>query len=116
MDEYSGKSKLHWSLRLTISAIAGGVCFFMLDNADFVFRLWWRFCRKFSLTFSTSEDMLAVDILSGFVSLLIAVCLYQVITQHFGPGSAVNETRCRNCGYILRGITEPRCPECGERI
>jgi len=26
------------------------------------------------------------------------------------------ETRCRRCGYILRGITEPRCPECEERI
>jgi len=26
------------------------------------------------------------------------------------------QTRCRKCGYILRGITEPRCPECGERI
>jgi hypothetical protein len=26
------------------------------------------------------------------------------------------ETRCRRCGYILRGISEPRCPECGERI
>jgi hypothetical protein len=26
------------------------------------------------------------------------------------------ETRCRKCGYILRGITEPRCPECGEKI
>ncbi len=28
----------------------------------------------------------------------------------------VEETRCRVCGYILRGIPEPRCPECGERI
>ena len=26
------------------------------------------------------------------------------------------ETRCRKCQHILRGITEPRCPECGERI
>lgn len=26
------------------------------------------------------------------------------------------ETRCRKCGYILRGIREPRCPGCGERI
>ena len=26
------------------------------------------------------------------------------------------ENRCRRCGYILRGISEPRCPECGERI
>ena len=22
-------------------------------------------------------------------------------------------SRCRKCGYILRGLTEPRCPECG---
>ena len=27
-----------------------------------------------------------------------------------------DETRCRRCSYILRGLTEPRCPECGERI
>ncbi|UCG12348.1 MAG: hypothetical protein JSU72_17920 [Deltaproteobacteria bacterium] len=26
------------------------------------------------------------------------------------------ETRCRKCGYILKGIPEPRCSECGERI
>jgi hypothetical protein len=25
-------------------------------------------------------------------------------------------TYCGHCGYILKGITEPRCPECGERI
>lgn len=27
-----------------------------------------------------------------------------------------SETRCRRCQYILRGLSEPRCPECGERI
>ena len=27
-----------------------------------------------------------------------------------------HETRCRKCSYILRGLTEPRCPECGEGI
>ena len=26
------------------------------------------------------------------------------------------DCRCRKCGYILRGISEPRCPECGERV
>lgn len=26
------------------------------------------------------------------------------------------ETHCRACGYILRGLSEPRCSECGERI
>ena len=27
-----------------------------------------------------------------------------------------NETRCRKCGYILKGISEPKCSECGEQI
>lgn len=26
------------------------------------------------------------------------------------------QTRCRKCGHILRGLTEPRCPECGTPI
>ncbi len=26
------------------------------------------------------------------------------------------ETRCRRCGYILRGLREPRCSECGQEI
>jgi hypothetical protein len=25
-------------------------------------------------------------------------------------------TRCGWCGYILSGLREPRCPECGRRI
>ena len=32
------------------------------------------------------------------------------------PSNADDECRCRKCKYILRGITEPRGPECGERI
>lgn len=27
-----------------------------------------------------------------------------------------NHLRCLKCGYILKGLSEPRCPECGERI
>lgn len=26
------------------------------------------------------------------------------------------ETRCRKCRYILKGLSAPRCPECGEPI
>lgn len=33
-------------------------------------------------------------------------------TRQNGEG----ETRCRKCRYILRGISEPRCPECDEQI
>jgi len=26
------------------------------------------------------------------------------------------ELRCRKCSHILRGLSQPRCPECGEPI
>ncbi len=28
-------------------------------------------------------------------------------------GRLADAGRCRECGYLLRGLTEPRCPECG---
>ena len=54
-----------------------------------------------------------------FVSACGAATLgcYAFLTWRFGPARFKdNETRCRKCNYILRGITEPRCPECGEGI
>jgi hypothetical protein len=42
-----------------------------------------------------------------------AICVYARIQR---PTSGIRETLCRRCGYNLRGISEPRCPECGERI
>lgn len=49
--------------------------------------------------------------------LLIAFATYGLLTWRLGPRvPSDRETRCRQCGYILRGISQPRCPECGERI
>lgn len=33
-----------------------------------------------------------------------------------GWRSPDGSTRCGQCGYILKGLTEPRCPECGQQI
>ncbi len=33
-----------------------------------------------------------------------------------GRREADGYLHCLKCGYILKGISEPRCPECGERI
>jgi hypothetical protein len=50
-------------------------------------------------------------------SLVIAVLVYGLLTRFAGGcDKPACETRCRKCRYILRGITEPRCPECGEEI
>jgi len=47
---------------------------------------------------------------------VVAFGTFGILSRLFGPEAPDGETRCRKCGYILRGITEPRCPECGERI
>ncbi len=47
---------------------------------------------------------------------LLGFATYGVLTALWGRRPFDGETRCRKCGYILRGISEPRCSECGEPI
>ncbi len=44
---------------------------------------------------------------------IVATVLAHVLTPRETKGG---HTRCGKCGYILKGLTEPRCSECGERI
>ena len=56
-------------------------------------------------------------VFAGLPILLVALLTYGILRYLFTRRViADGETRCRKCEYILRGITEPRCPECGERI
>lgn len=63
-----------------------------------------------------------INMVAGVVSLfllpqILVMFVYGLLTRrYYLARCADGETRCRKCGYILRGITEPRCPECGERI
>jgi len=54
--------------------------------------------------------------LIGAILFVLCVVVYVVNYVETYKADRYDETRCRKCGYILRGITEPRCPECGERI
>lgn len=53
--------------------------------------------------------------LSCAITLSVAACLGWVLLW-LSESRGDDETRCRKCRHILRGISEPRCPECGERI
>ena len=48
-------------------------------------------------------------------TLLVTLAAFGLLT-HFAGTPRAHETRCRKCNYILRGLTEPRCPEYGEAI
>jgi uncharacterized protein YbdZ (MbtH family) len=49
--------------------------------------------------------------------ILAALTTYGLLTSRFGvPAAGDGECHCRRCNHILRGLSEPRCPECGEAI
>ena len=67
--------------------------------------------------FAMPDDVAFVLAYSSITLLpiLLALGVYGGLTLWLSP-SDDGETHCRKCDYILRGISEPRCPECGERI
>lgn len=47
---------------------------------------------------------------------MVSLVAYVLLTHLYGQPSLDEQPRCRVCGYLLRGISKPRCPECGECI
>ncbi|UCG16144.1 MAG: hypothetical protein JSV19_12700 [Phycisphaerales bacterium] len=100
---------MHWFWRAAIAVIVGFAGSLALSVATYAF------LTAFVAPPNTSF-LIGLSITRSIVPLIIAVCVYGLLTARYGPKAHDRETRCRECGYILRGITEPRCPECGERI
>jgi hypothetical protein len=101
---------MHWFWRATIAVVLGTVSCFALQGIYTLLN---------NLNGTTGIGLGEWVILFVFFLLpavVTAVASYGVLTHFFRPNVGPAETRCRKCGHILRGISEPRCPECGERI
>ena len=100
---------MHWFWRAVIAVGAGllcyGLCWLVMMG------IW-----KLPQNFRPLQVVITVGSVASLV--IIPVVIYGILTRRFHPKKHFldGETRCRKCGYILRGITEPRCSECGERI
>ena len=99
---------MHWFWRAAIAVGAGSVACLMLI----------LFAGDTLAYLGSTNLLLSIAVhLSGIVvSQLLCLAAFNVLTLRYGGRTLDLETRCRKCNYILRGITEPRCPECGERI
>jgi uncharacterized paraquat-inducible protein A len=96
---------MHWFWRATV-AVVGSLIF--LTTLQFLL------IRSSGIQLFAS---LPFGIALRLFSLLLPIALYALLTHIFpGQPQRDRETRCRRCDYILRGIPEPRCPECGEQI
>jgi len=70
--------------------------------------------HTFECKMSPSSDWctplsIAFHVLPGWLTVGVFIGLTKKHPTH-------TECCCRKCGFILRGISEPRCPECGEPI
>jgi len=57
-------------------------------------------------------DVCFYDLPLTLLAILVGIFTYKLILRPV----ATTETRCRACGYILKGLSRPECPECGEGI
>ncbi len=98
---------MHWFWRAAIAVGVGGVsCYGLLAGAE-------EFLPKY---FGNPIPFPAAVLFGIIIPQSICILIYSYLTRRYSPQPLDPETRCRKCGYILRGIPEPRCSECGERI
>jgi hypothetical protein len=75
---------------------------------------WWYGARPGVWTSSTEPSN--VSYLRAWATMLtIAACVGWVLVT-LTEAFSIGELRCRKCRYILKGLSEPRCPECGTPI
>ena len=67
------------------------------------------------MSFRASQPVAEVVLFSVLCvpGLLAALYAFHRLPRRPSP---VVHTRCGACGYVLKGLTEPRCPECGESV
>ena len=91
-------------LRIIVSVIVGG----------FASWAWYLGAMVVDRGGALAERWYPILLLSIFATgPIVATVLAHLLTP---KETKDGHTRCGKCGYILEGLTEPRCSECGERI
>jgi hypothetical protein len=110
------KAKLHWFWRGMIAAVVGlavnGVCLAFLIHYGSIESMLNRFWRRIGVP---DAVVLTLVVFAGIPAMIAAFGAYGLLTRRLGR-LADGELHCRRCDHILRCLSEPRCPECGEAI
>ena len=115
----ANRARLFWASVVSGAAcLLGGVCLNLCISPMWEARAYEEAVRQaqsralFSELLVASFDVLRL-VLPFFLSFVPALILFNLLypTTDRDPF-----TRCERCGYILKGLPEPRCPECGTQI
>ena len=103
--------RLHWFLRATIAIVVGTLPYVIVVGPSPTIPPSWYTALRFHW-----GEQLTLWLVIVFPGMVTSIVAYGLLTRFWGTQTIDGETHCRKCGYILRGIPEPRCSECGERI
>ena len=98
------RTRLHWFWRGTIAVLIGAASNYILAGAAIIIRLG-----------ADVPDRLVIPVYF-LLAPVPAVAAWGFVNRRFGLSVPDGELHCRRCNHILRGLSEPRCPECGEPI
>ncbi len=112
------KARLHWFWRGMLAAMFGTACF---TGCVYYTRIYWDPCYSIQYLFAAWGLSIPIGeflepMAWGLPPALGALLAYGLLTRWFGNRPLDGELHCRRCNHILRGLGEPRCPECGEAI
>lgn len=72
---------------------------------------WWNGARPLGAWYNSDMSHVAYPRTMATV-LTVCACMGWVM-MNLAEACSWGQPRCRKCRYVLRGLTEPRCPECG---
>lgn len=101
------------SARESFKAYASAIIVYAIANV--IMSLLFSFMPlSFWTTLSRWDKYLVTFLLTDAIPLFAALWAFHM--RALAGRNRDRLTRCGVCGYILKGLTEPRCPECGERF
>ena len=111
---------MHWFWRATIAVGVASAFLVLYEQTGLRLRfdafLWPLFRNGLWGGSSEGDNILRLLVprLEWLPVYVLAVAVYGILTRRYYRDQL--KSRCRKCDYLLRGISEPRCPECGEQI
>ena len=103
--------------------IATVIAYFVSQAIEFIiwktgttmslYRLWGPPIQFFGDPGEGSLEMFTgLGIVTKIPIIVAGILIYRALT----PNKSAKHLQCLKCNYILHGLTEPRCPECGNPI
>lgn len=111
----------YWALLLSLAAFWSAATLVMLLVVGFTAFPHGPLDRHLEATWQLLSKVMGEELARYVILLLLATpaWLAALVVFVWVRPRAVRDDgylHCLKCGYILKGLSEPRCPECGERI